>query len=421
MKKVHYFWTIFFILSLIPGLLSVKALIIAEGDPYFYSFYDLTYDSDEDGIDDGVKARFDPDFPENNSGMVTVHVILFSYNDTLISNVSDTYYLLGDFYDYLELDLGTQPAGLYYLVGEIFFNSTKTDTRTTSLFRLGLLPYFYSFNYLTFDSDEDGVDDGVKAVFDPDVPSGQVDKVTVHAALFSSNNTLINNASDTFSLTGTIYDYFKLDLGVNLTGLYYLVGEIFLNSIMTDNETTSLFRLGLQPYFYSFDYLTYDSDGDGLEDGVKAVFDPDVPSGYSGSITVYVDLYDSSNRTLIATASESYYLYGTSADYLTLDLGPVGSAGFYYLLGEIFFGSISADTMTTSSFYLSAGEIPIIDKLAPTNQSDLPYKQKTGHKRGDPIDNPPTASETPSFESVVGIIGLGCLTIMRQLHRKAKD
>ncbi len=166
------------------------------------------------------------------------------------------------------------------------------------------------------------------------------------------------------------------------------------------------------PYFYSFYDLTYDSDEDGIDDGVKARFDPDVPSGYSGSVTVYVDLYDSSNRTLITTASESYYLLGTSADYLTLDLGAVSSAGFYYLLGEIFFGSISSDTMTTSSFYLSAGETPIIDKLAPTNQSDLPYKQKTGHKRGDPIDNPPPASETPGFESVIGLIGVSCLTIM---------
>lgn len=239
-----------------------------------------------------------------------------------------------------------------------------------------------------------------------------MDKVLVLAALYSSNNTLISNTSDTYSLTGDEYDYFKLDLGVNLIGVYYLVGEIFFNSIMTENQTTSLFRLGLQPYFYSFDYLTYDSDQNGLEDGVKAVFDPDVPSSYSGSVTVYIDLIDSSNRTTITTVSESYYLYGTTADYLTLDLGIVSNAGFYYLLGEVFFGTISTDTVTTSSFYLNAAEDPITDKLAPTNQTNLPYRQKTGHKRGEFIDNTPTAGETPSFESFVGLVGLSCLVLL---------
>jgi hypothetical protein len=282
-----------------------------------------------------------------------------------------------------------------------------------------LLPYFYSFNYLTFDSDDDGVDDGVKAVFDPDVPSGQVEKILVHAALYSSNDTLINNASDTYSLTETEYDYFKLDLGTNLLGLYYLVGEIYFNSIMTDNKTTSQFRLGLQPYFYSFDYSTYDSDQDGLEDGVKAVFDPDVPSGYSGEVTVYVDLIDSTNRSQITTMSDTYYLYGTSADYLVLDLGPVRTAGFYYLLGELFFGSISTDTVTTSSFYLNEAETPFIDKLAPTNQTNLPYRQKTGHKRGDILDK--STSETPGFEDLVSLVGVCSLIIIWRRHRKEKD
>ncbi|UCG00748.1 MAG: hypothetical protein JSW11_14150 [Candidatus Heimdallarchaeota archaeon] len=173
MKKVKLFWTIFFIVFFITSLLYVEAIIMTEGNPYFYSFNFLTYDSDGDGIDDGVKATFDPDFPEGYSGIVVIHATLFSSNDTLINNASGTFSLIGEEYDYFDLDLGTQPTGLYYLVGKMFFNSTMTHTRTSRLFRLGLLPYFYSFNYLTFDSDDDGVDDGVKAVFDPDVPSGQ--------------------------------------------------------------------------------------------------------------------------------------------------------------------------------------------------------------------------------------------------------
>ncbi|MFW9903633.1 MAG: hypothetical protein ACFFFH_04830 [Candidatus Thorarchaeota archaeon] len=54
---------------------------------------------------------------------------------------------------------------------------------------------------------------------------------------------------------------------------------------------------------------------------MKAILDPDIPSGYSDELTAYVDLYDSTNHSIITNVLNTYYLYGNSVDYLIIDLG----------------------------------------------------------------------------------------------------
>ena len=421
LKKNMILWSLLIILSLNINLTYISPVKADVGDPYFYSLDYITYDSDNDGLDDGVKANFDPDFPDGYSGTITVHVGLYASSGTLINDTTGTYFLDGDDYDYLELNLGNlSTTGLYYLSGEIFFESALTDASTTDTFRLGLLPYLYSFDYSTYDSDNDGADDGVKAVFDPDFPSGYSGTATIHASLYTLNGTLVSNTSSNYFLDGDDYDYLELDLGtVNTTGLYYLFGEIFFESTLADMASTPTFRLGLEPYFYSFDYLTYDSDNDGLDDGVKAVFDPDVPSGYSGKISVFIDLY-SSNRTLITTVSEVYLVYGESVDYFEQNLGTVSTAGFYYLLGEISFRSISTDTITTSTFYLNPVSTTINDKPAITNVSIVPYKHKTGYKRGQNTKSVPSTDKITGFESISVLAGIFCLTVIIWQRQRKK-
>ena len=112
-----------------------------------------SYDANNDGTHEGVKAEFDPDFPGDYSGTVTIEVDLYIFNGTLVNSASGTYSLTGDDYDSFELDLGTvSTSDDFYLVGKIIFNSITTDQITTSTFELGLLPFFYSFDYITYDA-----------------------------------------------------------------------------------------------------------------------------------------------------------------------------------------------------------------------------------------------------------------------------
>lgn len=136
-------WCILSILASLSVIASINPVLADQGDPYFYSFDYSTYDSDNDGVDDAVKAIFDPDFPIGYSGSVIVNVELYFSNETLIKIVSGTYLLTENDYDELKLDLGiVSIAGSFYLYGEILFNSVGTDTMTTENFRLGLSPFF---------------------------------------------------------------------------------------------------------------------------------------------------------------------------------------------------------------------------------------------------------------------------------------
>ncbi len=426
MKRIVILWCIIGIVASLLLLASINLVLANQGDPYFYSFDYSTYDSDNDGVDDAVMALFDPDFPIGYSGSVIVNVELYLSDDTLIKSVSGTYLLSEHDYDYLELDVEiVSIAGSFYLYGEILFNSVSTDTITTDGFRLGLSPYFYSFDWSTYDTNYDGTHEGVKAEFDPDFPGEYSDTVTVEVDLYRVNRTLINSASGTYSLNGDDYDSFELDLGsVSTADDYYLVGKILFNSITTDTMTTSTFTLGSLPFFYSFDYITYDANNDGFDDGVKAEFDPDFPSGSSGTVIVYVDLYKSL-RTLINSISGTYFLNGNGFNDFEIDLGTVNTSGTYYLFSEIFFSSTSSDQVTTTPFYLY-GLVPTIGNnetstsgtLISTLDKTMISVERTGYKRGQIKTEGIIDSATTGFGNISFFIGVFSLIIIIWLRKR---
>ena len=428
MKRIVIHWCIIGIVASLSIVASIYPVFGNQVDPYFYSFDYSTYDSDDDGIHDAVRASFDPDFPSDYSASVIVNVNLYQSNGTLVKSVSDTFFISGYISDYLVLDLGAvSTAGSYYLYGEILFDSVTTDTITTEAFRLGISPYFYSFDWDTYDVDNDDVEEGVRVTFDPDFPNEHSGTVTVQVYLYIFNGTLVKSVSETYLLNEDEYDSLELDLGaVNAANEYYIVGEISFKSIISDTFTTPTFRLGLLPFFFSFDYISYDSNNDGFDDGIKAEFDPDFPSGSSGTVTVYVDLYKSL-RTLVNSVSGTYFINGDDYDNFKLDLGTVNSSGNYYLFGDLFFASTSADSRTTTTFYLHGlsptsndNETTTSETLITSPNKTMISVERTGHKRGETktktvIDNE-TTNEVGYISIVIGVSSLVAVI----WHRKKK-
>lgn len=426
MKRIVIPWCIIGILTSLLILTSIYPVFADQGDPYFYSFDYSTYDSDNDEIHDAVRASFDPDFPSDYSASVIVNVELYQSNGTLIKSVSGTFFISGYISDYLVLDLGTvSTAGSYYLYGEILFDSVSTDTITTESFRLGISPYFYSFDWDTYDADDDEIDEGVKVTFDPDFPNGYSGSVTIKVKLYLFNGTLVKSVSETYLLNEDDYDSLEMDLGaVNAADEYFIVGEIIFNSMISDTITSPTFRLGLLPFFYSFDYISYDSNNDGFNDGIEAEFDPDFPGGSSGTVIVYVDLYKSL-RTLVNSVSGTYFINGNVYDNFKLNLGTVNSSGNYYLFSDLFFASTSADTRTTTTFYLH-GLLPTnVDNETTTSETLItsPNKttisvERTGQKRGETKTKTIINSETTDVGSISIFIGVVSLITVIWLQKK---
>ncbi len=382
MRK-NIFWA-FCLLVIIQ--IPINEIAATNTQPYFYSFGYTTSDSDSDGFDDLVEALFDPDYPEGGSGNITIVISLLTHAGNLIHDVSENYLINGTEYDYFTLDIGSHPAGQYFLFGELFYNSALVDTKTTSTFRLGLLPYFFDFDYRKYDKNDDDIDDSVRVDYDPDFPSNQSGQITVIITLYSAITQLpVLNISSNHIIEGYEADTFIVDLGeIKYPGGYYIVGELLYEAEVADIFTTTTFRLGLLPFFYDFDYITYDSDDDWLDDGVNANFDPDFPSGHSGYVGVYIDLY-ASGRTLINTVSERYYLDGNSYDDFSLDLGTVNTTGQYYLLAEMVFNTTSSDIVISPSFnlYSSSNNSLSTSETTPTDEKTFSYLEHSGRKRGE--------------------------------------
>lgn len=414
----NIFWT-FCLLVIIQ--MPINEIVATNTLPHFYSFSYTTSDSDSDGFDDLVEALFDPDYPEGGSGNVTIVISLLTHAGNLIHNVSENYFINGTEYDYFTLDIGSHPAGQYFLFGELYYNSTLVDTKSTSTFRLGLLPYFYDFNYRRYDSDDDDIYDSIKVDYDPDFPSNHSGSITVIITLYSAITQLpILNISSNHMIEGYESDTFIVNLGeIKSSGGYYIIGELIYEAEVADIVITTTFRLGMLPFFYDFDYITYDSDDDWLDDGVNANFDPDFPSGHSGYVNVFIDLY-TADRILIYTVSDKYYLDGNDYDDFSLDLGTVNVTGEYYLLGELVFNQTSSDIVISPNFtlYSSLNASLSTSETTFTGEKTFPSLEHSGHKRGETKSEATNVSGFDQFSFILAGIFLTGLIWRRKRYEK---
>jgi len=108
-------------------------------------------------------------------------------------------------------------------------------------------PYSWlaSLEYVTYDSNENGLDDGVMAVVDPDLLAEITDTVIVKATLWNENGGIINSVLNRYNVTGDADDEFCCDLGTVETEGYYFIHAViyYLNECADDYRSTDLFYL----------------------------------------------------------------------------------------------------------------------------------------------------------------------------------
>jgi len=218
----------------------------------------------------------------------------------------------------------------------------------------------WSASYARIDSDADQFYDSASVTFDPDLPTGVSGTVTASARLYTSGGTLVETKTQNYSLSGAAATSYTLSFSpvTTATNYYIWLGVYYSSTTVADDTWTSvnfaLAALSVQASIYSATYTQIDSNSDGYYDSASVTFDPDLPAGDSGTVSVVAELH-SVSLGLVESITQNYNLIGSTAQSFTIGFSPVTELDNYYIWLGVYYSSttVADDSWTSVQFGLA--------------------------------------------------------------------
>ena len=262
------------------------------------TFYDLEWwdiDNDEDGYNETKMVWFDIDTNTALNQTVYVYLYIMDSNDSTVSStylefnvtgrdMDDLYYAYDanfsdDYTFYLEL---TDEWFYYQDEFTIYFNWLEVEFET----------WFYSWDFMEEDYDQDGLNETKLVFFDIDTNTSRRTEVLVEVYIFDSNGTLADSQFLSINVSGMGYDSSSFMWSANFSDFYSFYfdlydefGSWYDNFSIIDNWL----EVEFEAWFDDWGYDDLDDNDDGFHEMKSVWFDID--SNSSQRTAMYVDVY----------------------------------------------------------------------------------------------------------------------------------
>ena len=337
-------------------------------DEWFEDWDYETEDTDEDNLDDTIVIDFDPNTECDCEVDVLVYVDVYQNSSgNFVDYENEGFTINGTDEVYFEMDWTSPNSTSYDFYVYIYDDEWNFEDsfwiRNVYLYQTSGAggpgdddEYFDFLDYYTYDGDEDGHNDTLEVMFDPDTTCDcDIDVIT--SFVIYDNQT--GNEVDSWDRSDEIYndddEYFWEEWTPPYNGTFDVTVELYdeennledlaqLNDIFLHVRTET--NNSEDFYFSDWDYYVEDSEA------IFIGYDPDTTCNCYEEVKVEIEVYDSQNNDFVDFIEDYHEIYNDDYDWFEQEwYAPYnGSFDFY---GYLIFEDSLEDSFFIDSIYLN--------------------------------------------------------------------
>ena len=337
-------------------------------DEWFEDWDYETEDTDEDNFDDTIVIDFDPNTECDCEVDVLVYVDVYQNSSgNFVDYENEGFTINGTDEVYFEMDWTSPNSTSYDFYVYIYDDEWNFEDsfwiRNVYLYQTSGAggpgdddEYFDFLDYYTYDGDEDGHNDTLEVMFDPDTTCDcDIDVIT--SFVIYDNQT--GNEVDSWDRSDEIYndddEYFWEEWTPPYNGTFDVTVELYdeennLEDLAQLNDISLHVRTETNNsedfYFSDWDYYVEDSEA------IFIGYDPDTTCNCYEEVKVEIEVYDSQNNDFVDFIEDYHEIYNDDYDWFEQEwYAPYnGSFDFY---GYLIFEDSLEDSFFIDSIYLN--------------------------------------------------------------------
>ena len=337
-------------------------------DEWFEDWDYETEDTDEDNLDDTIVIDFDPNTECDCEVDVLVYVDVYQNSSgNFVDYENEGFTINGTDEVYFEMDWTSPNSTSYDFYVYIYDDEWNFEDsfwiRNVYLYQTSGAggpgdddEYFDFLDYYTYDGDEDGHNDTLEVMFDPDTTCDcDIDVIT--SFVIYDNQT--GNEVDSWDRSDEIYndddEYFWEEWTPPYNGTFDVTVELYdeennLEDLAQLNDISLHVRTETNNsedfYFSDWDYYVEDSEA------IFIGYDPDTTCNCYEEVKVEIEVYDSQNNDFVDFIEDYHEIYNDDYDWFEQEwYAPYnGSFDFY---GYLIFEDSLEDSFFIDSIYLN--------------------------------------------------------------------
>ena len=321
-------------------------------DEWFEYWDHVTEDGDEDNLDDTIVVDFDPNTECDCELDVQIYIsVYYNSSGNFAGNDYDVFSINGTQIDYFEMEWTSSNSSSYdfyvYMYDEVWNLEDSFWIYDVYLYQSSDAggpgdedEYFDYFYHYTYDADDDGSNDTIEFVYDPDTTCDCYVNITTHFDFYDNQT---GNFVDSFDVEDQIYgddnDYFYDEWSPTYNGTFDIIIRLFDDGeYLEDEKRFDNIQLNIRSesnqsgddaneWFGDVDFRV---DRDLLEMG----FNPNTEfEGYT-NVSVQINIYDEDGNEMLEDTI-SALIYSDDYDWIEYNWTAYES-GYYYFELRLF-------------------------------------------------------------------------------------